>query len=87
MVYINKNELLENCKRVATKDILVGGEHKDFEYWYKVGIEIFITPAVNWVATECKIIIDGMAYDGFVMIHKDGRVHPILADSYYEIYG
>ena len=87
MVYIDTNELLKNSKRIANKDILVGGEKKDAEFWYKTGIETFITPAVNWVSTECQIIIEGIAYDGYVMIHKDGRVHPIMADSFERIYG
>ena len=87
MVYIDKTELLENSKRIATKDILVGGEKKNAEFWFNEGIHTFITPAVRWVSIECKIIIDEIAYDGYVMIHKDGRVHPIMADSYHAIYG
>ena len=86
-MYIDTFELLENCKRIATKDILVCGEKKDAEYWFKVATDTFITPAVNWVSQECQIVIDDVKYDGVVMIHKDGRVYPMMRDSYDKIYG
>ena len=86
-MYLDVYELLENCKRLANKEILVYGERKSAEYWFNVALNALVSPAVNWVAEECEIVIDGVTYNGIVMIHSDGRVYPMMRDSYEKIYG
>lgn len=84
---INYEVLTESAERIARKDIRIGGyAWKAHRYFYNA-VKAFQMDAVESFAIACEIIIDGQAYEGVVMTHRDGRIYPVMRETYDRIYG
>lgn len=85
---INTKELTENCDRIARKDIRINGyPWKSHRYFYNAMKAFESHPAIESIHIECEIVIDGDSYPGMVMMHRDGRVYPMMRDTFDKIYG
>jgi len=80
---INFEKLSENCEIIATRDIRFNGYlWKPWRYLYVAMRAFDGQDAVESIALECQIIIDGQAIDGIVRMHRDGRVYPMSREAY-----
>ena len=88
MEKINFETLSENCERIARKDIRFNGYNwKAHRYLYTAMKTFESHEAIESFALACEIVIEGQSYDGIVMMHRDGRVYPMMRETYNEIYG
>lgn len=87
MTDINIEKLNENSENIARKDIRFNGyQWKPWRYFTTAMRAFDGQKAVESIALECQIIIEGEAIDGIVMMHRDGRIYPMSRESYNKIY-
>ena len=85
---INHEELQKNADIIARKDIRFNGyQWKPWRYFSTAMRAFDGNKAVESIALECEIIIDGEAIPGIVMMHRDGRIYPMSRETYDKIYG
>ena len=86
---INVEALHESCDRIAQKDIRFEPNGNNWRPWkyFTTAMRAFDGhPAVESIALECGIYIEGEIIPGIVMMHRDGRVYPMSRDTYNRIY-
>ena len=84
---INTKTLTESCESIARKDIRFNGHQWKPCRYYNTAMRAFSDSAVESFALECEIVIEGQSYDGIVMCHRDGRIYPMMRETYEKIYG
>lgn len=84
----NYDLLLENCERIARKDIRINGHQwKAWRYFDNAMRAFDREKAIESIGIGCEIVIEGESIPGVVMCHRDGRVYPMSAESYETVYG
>lgn len=80
--------LLENCERIAQKDIRINGYNWKAWRYFDTAMRAFDhCKAVESIALACDIFIEGELLPGVVMLHRDGRVYPMSAEGYKAVFG
>ena len=85
---IHFEELSKNCEKIAQKDIRFapyGFTWNPWRYLYTAMKAFDGNDAVESIALECTIVIEGKAIDGIVRMHRDGRVYPMSREAYNNI--
>ena len=87
MKEVDYGALMENADNIARRDIRINGHAWKAHRYYYNAMKAFKNDAIESFSIACEIIIDGEGYDGVVMIHRDGRIYPMMRKSFDKIYG